>query len=390
MLLRKIYEIPILIKLLFLFLIIVIPIGFLLLKLSINKQRENIPKYEKPTPIISSGLFPTTKLTPAITDPELKQIKVNNTNINNVHFPSVYNTTLYYYSSKENNFKTASLDNLREKTLSDNINLDIEFIRDITWSQDKKHAILTIENDKYRLRNIRSNFLSEDDEDLALTKWVYNLETKNIKKIDTSINSPVFSPDGKFILYYILDQDTSQSVFYTSTIDGSFPQKIISFPGGEYMASSISNNNFILSPVSEFQTEQSIYYLLDIANKNFRTIEIKGLAYGANNSQNNKYFLFQKLINKDRSLMLYDLEINQERRMLNNAVIEKTLWINNIIYTFVGNDLYVINPVSLNSNHAILPGGLSESAIDSSSIIFVPQYKNIYYTTQNKLGYLSF
>lgn len=306
-----------------------------------------------------------------------------------VMFPSLKDNFIYYLSDGETTFYKASLDGKTKQQISDVL---IAQIKQVIWSPDKSSVILKIENNRYFLGKNNSPFLSQEDDNLTLTIWYYNLADKSFKKLDSKIRSIAYSTSENKIAYLKEDAEGSLNKVYTSDPNGASEQRITTLP------EQIQNNIVFLDKenVLTFAAPEgygrNFIYLTSLTAKSTQKINDDGFTFGANPSPKGDLILAQT-VKKDPEVFYKDFlsVINTQSKALTVLDIQSSpalaAWApdGNTIYAFETGKLWVIDAYDFSKKVLDLPGEFSNLKIDADSVIVSSDNSAILFTSNSKL-----
>ncbi len=350
-----------------------------------GKEKGQEPTYSTPTikPVLS--VLPTSfeelKKTPLL---------LQGTSI---FFPSLYQNFIYYLSDAGSRFYKVSIDGRDKLPISKTL---IATIRDVEWAPDKTLAVLRVENNKYFLGKNKSPFLSEEDENMATTNWLYDFQKQNAIRLTTAALSFSFSPSGK--LYYIAVEQPGnappQSVLYSFDNKTSSSLKILVFPERQNVLAVVSDLLAISSMEPDPFIRNITYHLIDLTRGTVSKIPSPGNIYGVLPSQSGKYIASQK-VDKDKNLVgisILDVEKKNFSEPIAYGDIKKTAWSRNedVLFLVNENSLIRTSVPDFKTSQYPLPAGVSSSLIDDGSLLVSENNKSFFFTFKNALYNISF
>lgn len=308
-----------------------------------------------------------------------------------IKFPSLYQNYIYYLSDDQTTFYKISLNGKDKQQISDY--LQARIIR-VSWSPDKKSAILTLVNNQYNLSKFNSPFYSAKDPDLALTNWYYDFMTKKVIQLDSKISSPIFLGNSNQIAYLKTDNGASKNKIYTASPDGSNEQAVISIPELRQDILIWVGHNQLLSYAAPEGYGRNYIYLSNLDNKTVGIINKNGLDYGAIVSLQVDKIITQNVDNSNPpdyiyKLNLIDLNTKQETPLGIAADINSTAWSmdGNIIFVLTPPSLLAVDIKSLTKKQIPLPADYSNLKIDNDNPLLVSPDNHSLFFTSNQLLY---
>lgn len=360
---------------------------FLLLNLSLFIPKKITPK-KVPPPIPVFNPSPSAQVstlpirpgaTPAAT--ELQGLSVSS--------PAVKDNFIYYLSDGQTTFYKASLDGKVKQPLTDTL---VAQIKEVIWSPDKSAAILKIENNKYFLGKNSSPFLSEEDDNLALTNWYYHFADKSFKKLDSRIGPIDFSADGSLIAYLKKDSDGSLNKLYTASADGSNEQFVTTLEESIQDNLIFLDRDNILTYAHPDGYGKNFIYLTNLVSKTSQKLTSDGLTFGAKPSPKRNFVLAQT-VKEDPEVFyrsfLSVIEVPTKKLTVLDIQTSPDLaaWSadSKFIYAYESGKLRRIDAASLAKESIDLPAQFSSLKIDKGSMIVSEDNSTLFFASSGKL-----
>lgn len=286
---------------------------------------------------------------------------------------------IYFSNTKEVAFFQMNIDGSDNQQISD----PLDTPQNIIWSDDRKKAILRITYNQYVYEKYGSRFASPGTSDQTLTTWYYDLESKELKKLNDNIGQIIWTPENKIIYQFLKPEENINSLDIANA-DGSDKTKIIDLPTLEqYNFSYLEPNKSLVLNSSPSDISNSIIYTLELQdNKLTKIKEVKNgtLSKGLANNKilfnlpSNKDFPQIAIMNSDGSA---EKKLNVFASLIScKAVDENTLLASN-------NNL--IELINLKTSKVTIIRDISEENLNPSNLIISPDKKTFYFTSNNKL-----
>lgn len=306
-----------------------------------------------------------------------------------VAFPNLKDNFIYYLSDGGTTFYKVSLDGKTKQQLSDTL---VAQIKQVIWSADKSSAILKIENNKYFLGKNNSPFLSQADDNLAITNWYYNFEQKNFKKLSSKIEPISYSPAGDKITYTKKGEEGDLNKLYTANPDGSNEQFITTLP--EIIQDNISflDKDNVLTFATPHGYGRNFIYVTNLTTKQTQKLTEDGFTFGANPSPKGNAVLAQT-VKEDPEVFYKNFlsVINIQSKQLTVLEIQTSpdlaAWSSdgNTIYAFETGKLWAVDSASLSKNSLNLPTEFSNLKVDGGSVLVSSDNSTIFFTSDSRL-----
>lgn len=303
-----------------------------------------------------------------------------------VHFLTYYNNFLYYLSDGYSTFYKVSLDGTNKQAISDPL---IAKIDGVAWSPDKTSAILTIENDKYFLGKNNSPFFSPNDTS-DTTVWYYDFQTKQAKKLNSSINTIAFSPNGQKIAYFKRSEFNNK--LYTASPDGSNETAIVSTLKAFQTEDAFLNDNQIISYTNPEGYGSNYVYLIDLNTKQVIQLNSDGLTFGDTTSPKGDKIITTTMKQQDIVYMPYLSVIDVQNKQLKvldqlSAPSPVSAWAPDGSSFFVidNGNLLEYDASTYQKQSQPLPGNVTGSKIDPNSLVITTDNNTAYFTAEGVL-----
>lgn len=269
------------------------------------------------------------------------------------------NKVLYFSASKEPAFYEQNLEGKDVKKISQN--MDTPEI--ISWSPNKKYALLSLIYDQYIFEKYGSPFASPGTPDQNVVTWLFDLENQKLSKLDNISGTVIWTNDNRLIFQKIVED---KSTLHTANADGGNEELLIDLPSNEtYSFSLLPNNQLVLcsEPTDE---SGSMIYNLNLTGRKLTKIketDLPATALGLENgnilisvqgAKKHKIYLFDSATNKEKELNL-DSSLDSLVGIGNNKIIVtgQTKNLNNQLITFdisTGKHISVANLVDSNTD----------------------------------------
>lgn len=308
-----------------------------------------------------------------------------------IFYPTLFENYIYYLSDAGTRFYKISLDGKEKTPYSDVL---IASIKNVIWSKDKALAVLQVENNKYFLGKNNSPFLSNKDENMALTNWLYNFETKQLQQIETYATAFSFSPSGK--LYYIkpdVPPDSPPQYFLYSF--GAPPTRILAFPEGQDALFQVSETQIISSVIPEPSPIGVSYYLIDLTTKEVVKISPPPNTFNLLTSSSGNYGAAQTIERgEDTRLKLRFLDVAKKTflDLVIDGDLEKLSWskTEDSLFIVKNNQITKISFPDFKTQTYNFPKEISLSTIDNDSLMVGGNNTSFFFTYNNSLYSVSF
>lgn len=296
---------------------------------------------------------------------------------------------VYYLSDGGTTFYKTSLDGKDKRPLTEPL---VAQIKQVIWSPDKSSAILKIENNRYFLGKNNSPFLSETDENLAITNWLYNFSTGSFKKLDSSIEPIAYSPDGSRLVYIKADKEDNLNKVYTANADGISEQFIVELPELFQDNLVFINNDTILTYATPHGYGRNIIYTVNLIDKTYQKLIDNEFTFDAKPSPNGSFVLAQT-VQKDPDVFYKNFLslIDMQQRKLSILDIQTSpglaVWSgdSNLFYAFESGKLWAINVSALTKQQVDVSDEFKNLKIDEGSLLFSSDNNALLFTSEGKL-----
>lgn len=355
-----------------------------------RQEKKQEPKKGEDVIVVNNpAIKPLTTI--AATPPPGQQINPILLQGTSISFPSLYQNAIYYLSDAGTRFYRITTDGKEKAPISD---VFIAQIKNVIWSQNKQSAILQVENNKYFLGKNNSPFFSEKDENLAITNWIYNFQTKTLRQIDSQATAFSFSPSGK--LYYIYAEQPQaappQSVIY---VLGPDPTRLLVLPERQNLLYHVSETTVITSTEPGPLLRNISYYQINTSTKEVVKITPPPNTFGLSISPYGNFAVSQTVEKEvDPALKISYLNIVNKSFSSTkiNGDIKKTVWskTEQSLFLFNENSITKITFPDLRPQVFLFPKEISLSSIDSGSLMVGEDNKSFFFTYNNTLYSISF
>ncbi|MEW6407562.1 MAG: hypothetical protein AB1465_02620 [Patescibacteria group bacterium] len=246
------------------------------------------------------------------TKPEKKVVSIIKIIDKEVKFPtlSVDQKKILYFDPQAREFYQAELNGtaLTGITRGNFTNLE-----NVSWSQDRSKAVLTISNEETKNREY----------------FYFDFATQESKKIDSHFENPTISFDGKKIVYIYTETDKNIFNLSVADPDGSNWRKIAFLNNNQGKIDWLLGDRTIFIPQAD-STKESGLYVYDVAEGKNSFVFISGkYSFDAKFSYDGKQVLWQEGDKGERRPSLYISPLapgKSAKKLLVNGLAEKCAW----------------------------------------------------------------
>lgn len=382
----------------------VVLLAIILLLSTILKPGNKSPNANRPIQIFSpapkKNQLPNTNLS---TNTELKLTAITSiprqtnpsaqaSHGNSVLFPSLLDNYIYYLSDNGTTFFKISLDGKDKQRVSDYLSSDIQ---STTWSPDKKSVIMSVTNNTLRKDN---PFYSPNDPDLVPINWYYDLNNKSQKQLSTNIVSPIFLPNTGRLVYLKTENNGVRNKLYSSNVDGTDENLILSYPELNQDVLVYAGNNQIISWANPEGFGKNYLYRVNLIDKTVEVISNSGLDFRAKTSPLGDQIITQTVdISKSPNYKFFLSLINLNTKSYTQLGVEADIKLSNwsgdgsFIYALTDNGLWIIDAKSFSKSLLPFPSTYQGLKPDvENGILVAPDNHAVFFTSDDLLYELTF
>lgn len=244
--------------------------------------------------------------------PEKKVVSIIKIIDKEVKFPtlSADQKKILYFDPQAREFYQAELDgtSLVGITRGNFANLE-----NVSWSQDRSKAVLTIFNEETKRREY----------------FYFDFATQESQKIDPRFENPIISSDGKKIAYIYTEEDKNIFNLSVADPDGRNWRKIALLDNNQGKINWLLGDRTIFIPQAD-STKESGLYVYDVAEGKNSFVFISGkYSFDAKFSHDGKQVLWQEGDKGERRPFLYISSLapgKSAKKLLVNGLAEKCAW----------------------------------------------------------------
>jgi hypothetical protein len=244
--------------------------------------------------------------------PEVKVVTINKIIDREVKFPvlSADQKKILYFDPKEREFYQAELDGT---TLVSVTKGNFSNLENVSWSQDRSKAVLTIFNSEKKDKEY----------------FYFDFAVQESKKIDSRFKNAIISSDGKKIAY--IYSESGKNIFNLSVADpdGKNWRKISFLDGSEGKINWLLDGRLIFIPQGS-STHTSGLYVYDVTEGKNSFVFLSGrYSFGASFSPDGKNVLWQAGDKEERRPSLYFSSLSKTKnatKITLNGLAEKCAW----------------------------------------------------------------
>uniref|UniRef100_A0A7C4M0C5 Dipeptidylpeptidase IV N-terminal domain-containing protein n=1 Tax=candidate division CPR3 bacterium TaxID=2268181 RepID=A0A7C4M0C5_UNCC3 len=311
-------------KLVAIFVLVVLNLLVFIFKSNTIKTGEQVKVYKQEKIKSKDKNKEQTKISKKIQEERIIKLVSRNADF---FFVSKIGNNLFYRDQDNSRFYRYDLNSKKESSISG----PLPFVKDTIWSPDGSNAVFYVYQDNYFFKQYKDPFFDPNIEDGKHYYWIYNFNSKKLKRIGENIYGITWTPDGKNIIYSYTKEfggDTSQGIYVA---DSSFnnQRKISDLFFYEFSIAFLNNEEFLISKVLNeaggtelyrinYKLKKTDRVLSDIPICDFNLIS-SDLVFLCLWDADSQEVSFKKLFLKDMSLEYLDENIASDAYIISDS-----------------------------------------------------------------------